>query len=284
MTIVSGWKDFGHDAGLEPALRDLVLVVFILGQDFAKPFDEQLLRADDENFVPLFFFEFPERHAVFLEEPDELFAGNAAVLTAGDTVSAEPAAIEPLGHGPGRDLTDLRDLTRREHFFHWQALQISLAPRRSTEPPPEGPWRRGTTCVHRGATEPRQTPAVPIGGAGLHRSTSGPSGRGTGTTGGRMRPTVRVISNTPVHRTARFPKMSQLRQLGRLSRTSPIASANGAGWGAAAMPSLAPRDEPRQPTVKSYPEPSVLDGWAEEVSPALQPDGPSGGLRKAYRS
>ena len=50
------------------------------------------------------------------------------------------------------------------------------------------------------------------------------------------------------------------------------------------MPSLELRDRSRQPIVRSYPEPSVLDGWAEEVSPADWPDGPTGGLRKACHS
>jgi hypothetical protein len=71
-------------------------------------------------------------------------------------------------------------------------------------------------------------------GADLHRGTSGPTGRGTGSAGGRTGPTVRVVSDTPVHRTARLPRMSQRSQLGRLSRSSPVGSGNGAvgvRWG-----------------------------------------------------
>src|SRR5581483_3849561 len=80
--------------------------------------DEEFLGTDDEDLVPPFFFELAQRHPMFLEELDEVLAGNAAVLTAGNPVAAEPPGIEPLADGTGRHLTDFRDLAGGEHFFH----------------------------------------------------------------------------------------------------------------------------------------------------------------------
>jgi len=36
------------------------------------------LCSDDQDLADRFVFEFPERHPVFLKEPDEMFAGDAA--------------------------------------------------------------------------------------------------------------------------------------------------------------------------------------------------------------
>ena len=71
-----------------------------------------------------FFFELAQRHAVFLEELDEMLAGDAAVLAAGDAVAAEPAGIEPFTHRPRRDLADLRDLAGGKDFFHGRHSSI----------------------------------------------------------------------------------------------------------------------------------------------------------------
>ena len=71
-----------------------------------------------EDFVQPFFLQLAQGHAVFLEESDEMLAGDAAVLAAGDAVAAEPAGIEPFAHRPRRDLADLRDLAGGKHFFH----------------------------------------------------------------------------------------------------------------------------------------------------------------------
>ena len=63
-------------------------------------------------------FEIPKGHSMLLEEPKQMLAGDPAILRAGNAISTQAARIEPLAHGPGRDLADLRDLTGCEHFFH----------------------------------------------------------------------------------------------------------------------------------------------------------------------
>ena len=63
-------------------------------------------------------FEVSQRHAVLLEEPQQMLAGDATILRAGDAISTQAARIEPLAHGPGRDFANLRDLAGCEHFFH----------------------------------------------------------------------------------------------------------------------------------------------------------------------
>ena len=59
-----------------------------------------------------------QRHAVLFEEPEEMLARDPSILRAGNAISSQAARIEPLAHGAGRDLADLRDLTGGEHFFH----------------------------------------------------------------------------------------------------------------------------------------------------------------------
>src|SRR4051812_36477668 len=65
-------------------------------------------------------FQVAERHAVLLEEAQQVLSGDATVLGAGDAISTQAARIEPLADGPGRDFADLRDLTGCEHFFHFE--------------------------------------------------------------------------------------------------------------------------------------------------------------------
>src|SRR5580658_2871252 len=138
----------GHDTGLEPTLSDFVFVVFILGEKFLYAVDEELLGPDDEDLVPLFFLEFSQRHPMFLEEPDELLAGNAAVLAAGDAVASETAGIKPLRHRPGRDLADLRDLAGGENLFHGRHSSVFARPV-PTRPPPANRVRT-IACFGRG--------------------------------------------------------------------------------------------------------------------------------------
>jgi hypothetical protein len=109
---------FGLDAGLEAAVGQLVLVVVVVGQQFLDAVDEQLLGADDQDLVPAFAFELAQRHAVFLEELDQVLAGDAAILAAGDPVAAQSPGIEPFADRARCDFTDFRDLAGRKHFFH----------------------------------------------------------------------------------------------------------------------------------------------------------------------
>ena len=113
-----GVKTVGGLAGLEAAVGHLVLVILVVGQQFLEPVDEQLLGADDQNLVPALLFECPQGHVVLFEEADELVAGDAPILAAGNTVAAQLAGIEPLAHRPRRDLTDLRYLAGGKHFLH----------------------------------------------------------------------------------------------------------------------------------------------------------------------
>ena len=48
---------FGLNAGLETAVGQLVFEVVIFGQQFFDAVNEQRLGADDQDFVPSFFFQ-----------------------------------------------------------------------------------------------------------------------------------------------------------------------------------------------------------------------------------
>ena len=111
-------KALGLNAGFEAAVGHFVFEVFRFREQLSGAVDEELLRPDDQNLMQPFLFKLAERHAVFFQEPDEVFARDAAVLAAGDAVTPEPARIEPLAHRPRRDLADLRDLAGGENFFH----------------------------------------------------------------------------------------------------------------------------------------------------------------------
>ena len=71
--------------------------------------------------------EVAQRHPVLLEEAQQVLAGDAAVLRAGDAIAAQAAGIEPLAHRPGRDLADLRDLAGGEHFLHNRGLHSRVS-------------------------------------------------------------------------------------------------------------------------------------------------------------
>src|SRR5262249_38552131 len=101
-----GLELVGLAAGLEAGVGDGVLVVVVLGQLLAQALDEGRLCADDEDLVPALLFEAAQGHAVVFQEADQVVAGDAAVLAAGDPVAFQLARIEPLADRPRRDLTD----------------------------------------------------------------------------------------------------------------------------------------------------------------------------------
>src|SRR5437870_4354808 len=68
--------------------------------------------------MPAFFLELAQWHTVFLEEPDEVLAGNAAVLAARYPVAAETTRIEPFTHRPWCNLTDFCHLAGGKDFLH----------------------------------------------------------------------------------------------------------------------------------------------------------------------
>src|SRR5690606_15138783 len=59
-------------------------------------------------------FEVAKRHAVFLEELNQVFARNPAVLGTRNPVSLEPPGVEPLADRARGHFTDLRDLSSCE--------------------------------------------------------------------------------------------------------------------------------------------------------------------------
>src|SRR5690606_41484231 len=63
-------------------------------------------------------FELPERHAVFLEEPDEVLAGDAAILGTGNAIAAKAAGVEPFADGAGCNFADLSYLSSSEDRPH----------------------------------------------------------------------------------------------------------------------------------------------------------------------
>ena len=75
--------------------------------------------------VSRFVFQVAQGHTMFLEELDQVFAGNTAVLGSGDAVSTEPAGIEPLTDSARGHFTDLGDLSRCEDL-HRRLSNFSL--------------------------------------------------------------------------------------------------------------------------------------------------------------
>ena len=148
-------ETFGLYAGLESAMSQLVFEIVGFGEELFDAIDEQLLGADDEDFVQPFFFEFTQRHAVFFEEFDQVLAGDAAVLAAWDAVTTQPAGVKPFTHRPRSDLTDLRDLAGGKDFFHGRHSTIMfwvVVPVRAGDRPRGGPrlpgdaGRGGASC------------------------------------------------------------------------------------------------------------------------------------------
>ena len=83
-----GAELLGGDAGGEPALGDLDLVLGLVLEDLLEHLDDVLLAVDDQDagaagHQPV------ERHPVMLHEPDELVERDAAVLAAGDAVAVQ---------------------------------------------------------------------------------------------------------------------------------------------------------------------------------------------------
>ena len=75
---------------------------------------------DDQDFMIDLGLEVAQGHSMLLEEPQEMLPRDATILRAGDAISTQAARVEPLAHGPGRDLANLRDLAGCEHLFHFE--------------------------------------------------------------------------------------------------------------------------------------------------------------------
>src|SRR5262249_10167744 len=87
-------------------------------QLLAETAEQRRVGAHDEDLMVNFRFEVAQGHSMLLEEAKQMLAGDAAILRARNSISAQAARVEPLAHGAGRDLAYLRDLPGRNHFFH----------------------------------------------------------------------------------------------------------------------------------------------------------------------
>ena len=121
-----GMEALGLNAGFETAGGHA---------DFELPFDRQLalqvldqdlVLADDQHLGHRLVFEVAQRHAVLFEELDQILAGDATVLRAGDAVALEPAGIEPLADRAGGHFTDLRDLSSCEDLHRRLSSSLSF--------------------------------------------------------------------------------------------------------------------------------------------------------------
>ena len=74
--------------------------------------------ADEQHLAHRFVFQFAQRHAVFFEEPNQVFARNTAILGTRNPIAAETAGIEPFADGAGCNLTDLGYLSSSEDRPH----------------------------------------------------------------------------------------------------------------------------------------------------------------------
>src|SRR5262249_35707646 len=105
-----GMEALGPDPGLEARGRGLDTEVVALPEMFAEHGLERGVGPDDEDLVVDLGLEIPQGHPMLLEEPQEVFPRDPAILGAGDSIATQTARVEPLADGPGRDLADLRDL------------------------------------------------------------------------------------------------------------------------------------------------------------------------------
>jgi len=106
--------------GLNPALeaagcdRDLEGP---FGRQFAlQVLDQNLVLSHEQHLGHTLVFEVAKGHTVFLQELDQVFPWNTAVLAAGDSVPLQSARVEPLADRPRGHFADLRDLSSSEHL------------------------------------------------------------------------------------------------------------------------------------------------------------------------
>ena len=110
---------------------------------------------------------------MLLEEPQEVLPGDPAILRPRDAISTQAARIEPLAHGPGRDLANLRDLAGCKYLLHNRRLHSPCRVRgRGGLPPTSG----REPCRHDQAGAPVSR-FVPPPAAGGRPRCRGPSNR-----------------------------------------------------------------------------------------------------------
>jgi hypothetical protein len=119
----------GENPRLETAIGQFEFEVLIFGQKFFDAVVEELFGPNQQDFVPLFLFQLTQRHSVFFEEADKLFARNATILATGKAISLQEARIEPFGNHPWGGVANFGHLTGGEHLprqFHSSSLSESL--------------------------------------------------------------------------------------------------------------------------------------------------------------
>jgi hypothetical protein len=102
------------NAGLEPAGGDRHAERALARQFTLEVFDQDLVLSHDQHLGHRLVFEVSQGHAVLFEEFDQVLAGDASVLRAGDAVTFEATGIEPLADRARGHFTDLRDLSSCE--------------------------------------------------------------------------------------------------------------------------------------------------------------------------
>src|SRR3954465_1665256 len=118
-------ETLGLYAGFEATGRDADFELTFHRQLTPQVFDQDLILSHDQHLGHGLVFEVAKRHPVFFQELDQVFAGNATVLRAGDTVAFEATGIEPLADRAGGHFTDLRDLSSSEDLHRRLSSSLS---------------------------------------------------------------------------------------------------------------------------------------------------------------
>src|SRR3954471_5924256 len=115
----------GLNAGLEAAGCDADFELTFDRQLAPQVFDQDLILSHDQHLGHGLVFEVAQGHPVLFQELDQIFAGNATVLRAGDTVALKATGIEPLADRAGGHFTDLRDLSSSEDLHRRLSNSLS---------------------------------------------------------------------------------------------------------------------------------------------------------------
>src|SRR6476619_1665410 len=118
-------ETLGLYASFEATGRDADFELTFDRQLAPQVFDQDLILSHDQHLGHGLVFEVAKRHPVLFQELDQVFAGNATVLRAGDTVALKATGIEPLADRAGGHFTDLRDLSSSEDLHRRLSSSLS---------------------------------------------------------------------------------------------------------------------------------------------------------------
>src|SRR3954447_19951084 len=121
----------GLNAGLEAAGCDADFELTLYRQLAPQVFDQDLILSHNQHLGHGLVFEVAQGHPVLFQELDQIFAGNATVLRAGDTVALKATGIEPLADRAGGHFTDLGDLSSSEDLHRRLSSSLSISRCRS---------------------------------------------------------------------------------------------------------------------------------------------------------